>query len=880
MHLGKLLGRLLAPKNVVLPPVPDPPLMAYVIQSFIFTGFASFCGACVLICLAFLYIAPPPLWPTRRPQKKAFSAEASSLFELAQAHVLKVGSTLPMKQRLRLYSYFKQATCGDAAPAAPWGSGVVERTKHSSWAIRRGMAQQDARAGYVAAVDQVCPGWRGDGDDSVATSPAATTALAAAGKVDLRAASAAPATADEAALRLRISVLEAELARLTKKTMRGWLSKYSAQDASWIGPGNNRWARRYFVLADGGNSLAYYRSETDATPRRTIPLANCVVVDEGIKRTKLKGSHRIFSLWIVGTLDAERGPGSGALIRVSCASETETAEWFEALAAATGHAIQGVPTGASPPPPERRNTGPTAETREVASSASGPRQPLAVAIPSETERAAADQAAQATPSSRRKKLDPTRFPASRPMHRAAQPSLLSSSRAQEEGEPTNLSGFINLIFLAFVVTNARLMLENLRIYGIRVTLPDVDGVVPPNADVAVSWGWDWIRTVAVLVLPLLAAFAIERNAVRAPPNSLYRKHLVDNFNIANTLACLVAPCALVWSGGNAGGAAGGVLLLICSVTLFLKLVSWSHVHYDLRMADSESDEADDLDLAGRLAKFASGIRDTDGGVHVHYPRNVTLANLLYFTVAPTLCYQTTFPRSPSIRWGYLLSLSLRAVALGALLPAVCLQYIVPLLDHAAEAASARDLPSFVEHTLRLSLPLTYVWVTGFYAFFHVWLNLLAEILRFGDRVFYKAWWNATDFETYWRTWNIPVHHWIVRHAYFPILRHVTSSKSTTGFLCFFLSAVLHEVVVAFPLRSFYMPLAFFGMIAQVPLLPLSAWLMRRTRGTAFDQVGNYLFWSTFCFIGQPLCVVLYYEHASQSCVAGASPTDPGMRCGV
>ena len=83
-----------------------------------------------------------------------------------------------------------------------------------------------------------------------------------------------------------------------------------------------------------------------------------------------------------------------------------------------------------------------------------------------------------------------------------------------------------------------------------------------------------------------------------------------------------------------------------------------------------------------------------------------------------------------------------------------------------------------------------------------------------------------------------MHHWVVRHAYFPLLRHATSSKSSTGFLCFLLSALLHEMIVAFPLRSFYMPLAFFGMIAQVPLMPLSAWLLKKTRGTAFDQLGN------------------------------------------
>lgn len=61
-------------------------------------------------------------------------------------------------------------------------------------------------------------------------------------------------------------------------------------------------------------------------------------------------------------------------------------------------------------------------------------------------------------------------------------------------------------------------------------------------------------------------------------------------------------------------------------------------------------------------------------------------------------------------------------------------------------------------------PCSYVWLAGFYVFFHVWMNLLAEVLRFGDRLFYKAWWNAVTFEAYWRLWNLPVHHWISRHV--------------------------------------------------------------------------------------------------------------------
>jgi hypothetical protein len=56
----------------------------------------------------------------------------------------------------------------------------------------------------------------------------------------------------------------------------------------------------------------------------------------------------------------------------------------------------------------------------------------------------------------------------------------------------------------------------------------------------------------------------------------------------------------------------------------------------------------------------------------------------------------------------------------------------------AQVLDARDAASAAERLLMLALPVTYVWLGGFYGFFHVWLNLLAELMRFGDREFYKA----------------------------------------------------------------------------------------------------------------------------------------------
>lgn len=50
----------------------------------------------------------------------------------------------------------------------------------------------------------------------------------------------------------------------------------------------------------------------------------------------------------------------------------------------------------------------------------------------------------------------------------------------------------------------------------------------------------------------------------------------------------------------------------------------------------------------------------------------------------------------------------------------------------------------------------------FYIYFHAFLNITGELLRFGDRQFYRDWWNATTIDYFWRNWNIPVHKWARR----------------------------------------------------------------------------------------------------------------------
>lgn len=54
--------------------------------------------------------------------------------------------------------------------------------------------------------------------------------------------------------------------------------------------------------------------------------------------------------------------------------------------------------------------------------------------------------------------------------------------------------------------------------------------------------------------------------------------------------------------------------------------------------------------------------------------------------------------------------------------------------------------------------------------FHLHLNVLGELTRFGDREFYKDFWNASTVGEYWRAWNMPVHKFLLRTVYFPAMR--------------------------------------------------------------------------------------------------------------
>ncbi|KAJ2454153.1 hypothetical protein EV183_001755 [Coemansia sp. RSA 2336] len=257
-----------------------------------------------------------------------------------------------------------------------------------------------------------------------------------------------------------------------------------------------------------------------------------------------------------------------------------------------------------------------------------------------------------------------------------------------------------------------------------------------------------------------------------------------------------------------------------------------------------------MDVSGRPKRSA---------IHyaVAYPNNVSLANFGYFWLAPTLCYQPSYPRMAGpIRKAFVAKRVTELVILCVAMWIVIQQYAVPTLVGSVRAIDTRNPFWLSERVLKLSVISAAVWFLGFYAVFHSGLNALAEVLRFADRAFYLDWWNSVDLAAYWREWNLPIHYFCKRHIMMPLVSPPLSLPVGAGVLLTFLvSAVMHELLFGIPTHCLC-GYSFVGMMAQIPLIQLTQWLVR-WRGPE-SGLGNAVFWISFCIVGQPLGVVQYY----------------------
>jgi len=428
-----------------------------------------------------------------------------------------------------------------------------------------------------------------------------------------------------------------------------------------------------------------------------------------------------------------------------------------------------------------------------------------------------------------------------------------------KSSPSSL-GFRNLMGLVIVISNARLMVENLKKYGILVTFSG--GNIREE-----DRTWFWILYaltpchlfIAYLIESAAARFA-EAHVAKAKKEERGQGHKInaETRQKANSIFStwgMIAMChafnatfmlafatfVVYYLIHNPGL---GIITELHAVIVWLKVCSYAFTNRDLRHAYIKPDPRPDAQLPSLYRSCP-------------YPKNISFGNLCYFWWAPTLVYQPVYPRSPKIRWDFVIRRSCEFVILCILIWITAAQYAVPLLHNSVDDISKVRGLNILERVMKLSTISLVCWLAGFFALFQSFLNALAEVMRFGDREFYGDWWNSSDLRTYWTSWNKPVTHFMKRHIYAPMIGRGVHPV-VAQLLTFLFSGVLHEALIGVPTHNI-LGVAFLGMMGQIPLIFLTD-SVKKIFGDGHNSklVGNLIFWVSFCIFGQPLAALMYF----------------------
>lgn len=377
----------------------------------------------------------------------------------------------------------------------------------------------------------------------------------------------------------------------------------------------------------------------------------------------------------------------------------------------------------------------------------------------------------------------------------------------------------NLVIIVAVVTNVRVIVENLLKYGVLVGSFRYPETRVSLLGLAVF--------AAVMLLNVAVAFGAEKMCASGSRASVSIGTVV---HVVNCLSPIVTSLAIPWAFDI--GALISIYVAMGGLVVHMKLISYAHTNHDMRLNNKHG-----------------------------YPANITPKNLGMFMLFPTLVYQASYPRTSRIRKGWVAKRLFQFIVCLSLMAVIMEQFLVPTMMHSTQPLRDANFPKIMERLMKTAIPSLMLWLLMFWGMFELWLNIVAELTYFGDREFYQDWWNSRRLDTYWRKWNRPVHHWMLRHLFFPMLS-VGIPKPVASTLVFVWSAALHEYVVSGPFRTLEF-WAFIGMMSQIPLISFTSALDRMLRGTGFENMGNIVFWVTFCFVGQPLCLLLYYQDLSK-----------------
>ncbi|KZV68234.1 MBOAT-domain-containing protein [Peniophora sp. CONT] len=253
----------------------------------------------------------------------------------------------------------------------------------------------------------------------------------------------------------------------------------------------------------------------------------------------------------------------------------------------------------------------------------------------------------------------------------------------------------------------------------------------------------------------------------------------------------------------------------------------------------------------RISSYAQELTELDaelvssGPKYVRWPDNISTKDFAVYMLIPTLVYELEYPRTNKIRPLYVFEKTVATFGTFALLYSVTETYILP---------ASRVKQSFAMSMLDLALPFMVAYLLLFFIIFECICNAFAELSYFADRGFYEDWWNSTSQDEFSRKWNKPVHNFLLRHVYAPLIDTMGLSRTSAMFGTFLLSACAHELVMAVVSKKLRMYL-FTLQLAQIPMIAVGRIPAVRRNKLA----GNLFFWIGL-FAGFPLLCVAYVTY--------------------
>ncbi|CCX05012.1 Similar to Probable sterol O-acyltransferase 2; acc. no. Q9UU82 [Pyronema omphalodes CBS 100304] len=288
-----------------------------------------------------------------------------------------------------------------------------------------------------------------------------------------------------------------------------------------------------------------------------------------------------------------------------------------------------------------------------------------------------------------------------------------------------------------------------------------------------------------------------------------------------------------------------VFFTLHALTLLMKIHSYSfysghlsECHQKLKSLDLLTPEKETTEQSELRETLAFELTSPDG--RVTYPNNLTRENFVDYMLCPTLCYELSYPRVPTIRIEKLLEKSSAVFGCVFLLTVVSEEYILPVMQdaHIQLAASTGYYESFLillESISLLLFPYMITFLLVFLVIFEYVLGFFAELTRFGDRHFYSDWWNCSDWLEFSRMWNVPVHRFLQRHVY--SISRPRHGRPVAYLVTFLISALAHELVMFCLTKK----LRGYGFVCQMLQLPIVA-IQRIPLVKAQRRLNNVLFW--------------------------------------